>query len=241
MSFGLTNALAAFMDLMNRVFQPYLDQFVVVFIDDILVYSKTNEEHDAHLRVILQTLRDKKIYAKLSKYKCQESFESLKNVLTEAPMVVQPESDKDYTIYSDAYHNGLGYVLMQDGKDNGTLMVELKLKPLLMERIKESQRKDEKCLVRFEQVEKGEIKDFEAKSNGCLYYKDRVYVPNDEELKRDILSEAHCSQLTMHPGGNKMYKDLKGSYWWSGMKKTITKFIAKCLTCQQVNATHQVA
>ena len=54
--FGLTNALAAFMDLMNRVFQPYLDQFIVVFIDDILVYSKTEDEHDKHLRVVLQIL-----------------------------------------------------------------------------------------------------------------------------------------------------------------------------------------
>ena len=67
MSFGLTNAPAAFMDLMNRVFKPYLDQFVVVFIDDILVYSKTREEHERHLGIVLQTLRDKQLYAKLKK------------------------------------------------------------------------------------------------------------------------------------------------------------------------------
>ena len=58
MSFGLTNALAAFMDLMNRVFRPFLDQFVIVFIDDILVYSKSEDEHAKHLRLMLQTLRD---------------------------------------------------------------------------------------------------------------------------------------------------------------------------------------
>ena len=55
MSFDLTNALVAFMDLMNRIFKPYLDRFVVVFIDDILVYSKTREEYANHLRIILQT------------------------------------------------------------------------------------------------------------------------------------------------------------------------------------------
>ena len=55
MPFGLTNAPAAFMDLMNRVFRPYLDKFVVVFIDDILVYSRTKEEHAEHLRIVLQT------------------------------------------------------------------------------------------------------------------------------------------------------------------------------------------
>jgi hypothetical protein len=65
--FGLTNAQTLFMDLMNRVFQPYLDKFVVVFIDDILVYSNSFEEHEEHLRQTLQTLRDHQLYAKLSK------------------------------------------------------------------------------------------------------------------------------------------------------------------------------
>ena len=59
MPFGFTNAPAAFMDLMNRVFKPYLNQFVVVFIDDILVYPKSREEHAHHLSIVLQALRDK--------------------------------------------------------------------------------------------------------------------------------------------------------------------------------------
>ena len=67
MLFELTNALVAFMDLMNRVFHPYLDQFVIVFIDDILVYSKNIEEHACHLRIVLQTLKDHELYAKFSK------------------------------------------------------------------------------------------------------------------------------------------------------------------------------
>ena len=67
MSFGLTNAPAVFMDLMNRVFRPYVDQFVVVFIYNILVYSKDRENHDTHLRVMLETLRKEQLYAKLSK------------------------------------------------------------------------------------------------------------------------------------------------------------------------------
>uniref|UniRef100_A0A1S3WZZ0 RNA-directed DNA polymerase homolog n=1 Tax=Nicotiana tabacum TaxID=4097 RepID=A0A1S3WZZ0_TOBAC len=67
MSFGLTNAPAAFIDLMNRVFKPYLDSFVVVFIDDILIYSRSWEEHEQHLKVVLQTLRDSQLYAKFLK------------------------------------------------------------------------------------------------------------------------------------------------------------------------------
>jgi hypothetical protein len=66
--FGLTNALALFMDLMNRVFQPYRNKFIVVFIDDILVYSKSYEEHEQHLRHTLQTLGSRQLYAKLDKY-----------------------------------------------------------------------------------------------------------------------------------------------------------------------------
>ena len=64
MPFGLTNAPAAFMDLMNRVFHSYVDQFVMVFIDDILVYSKDREDHDTHIRVVLETLGKEQLYEK---------------------------------------------------------------------------------------------------------------------------------------------------------------------------------
>jgi hypothetical protein len=67
MSFGLTNALAFFMNLMNIVFMDYLDKFVVVFIDHILIYSQSEEEHVDHLKMVLQRLREHQLYAKLSK------------------------------------------------------------------------------------------------------------------------------------------------------------------------------
>ena len=67
MPFGLTNAPTAFMDLMNRVFHLYLDQFVIVFIDDILVYSKNVEEHAFYLKIVIQTLRERQLYAKFLK------------------------------------------------------------------------------------------------------------------------------------------------------------------------------
>ena len=195
MPFGLTNAPTAFMDLMNRVFRPYVDKFVVVFINDILVYSKDVQEHEQHLKIVLQTLREKKLYAMLSKCdfwlkeasflghivsvegirvdptkievvvnwkvprnvtevrsflglagfyrrfvrsffvitspltkllrkgikfewidKCQNSFEQFKGMLFEAPVLTQPTSGKEYTLYSDASGIGLRCVLMQDGK-----------------------------------------------------------------------------------------------------------------------------
>ena len=67
MPFGLTNAPAAFMDMMNRICKPYLDKFIIVFIDDILIYSKSKEEHAAHLHTLLTLLRKEKLYAKFSK------------------------------------------------------------------------------------------------------------------------------------------------------------------------------
>ena len=67
MSFGLTNAPAAFMDVMNRVFRPYLDRFVIVFIDDILVYSRSELGHERQLGLVLQTLKQYQLYAKFSK------------------------------------------------------------------------------------------------------------------------------------------------------------------------------
>ncbi|KAK8700519.1 hypothetical protein V6N13_018914 [Hibiscus sabdariffa] len=195
MPFGLTNAPAAFMDLMNRVFREYLDQFVVVFIDDIPVYSWTEEDHDRHLRLVLQTLLENQLYAKLSKCEFwirevvflghvvssegirvdpkkveavvnwkqpksvtkirsflglagyyrrfvsgfskvatpltkllqkgvkyewsdarQQAFEKLKEALTNAPVLIQPVSGKEFVVYSDASYVGLGCVLMQEGR-----------------------------------------------------------------------------------------------------------------------------
>ncbi|WVZ63586.1 hypothetical protein U9M48_013209 [Paspalum notatum var. saurae] len=180
MSFGLTNALAYFMNLMNKVFMEYLDKFVVVFIDDILIYSKMEEEHEEHLRLVLQKLRDHKLYAKLSKCEFwldqvpflghivskggimvdpgkiggvmdwkvpklrfiesfsriakpmtsllekgvpfnwtkerQAAFDELKKRLTTAPVLTLPDLTKSFTVYCDASKEGLGCVLMQEGK-----------------------------------------------------------------------------------------------------------------------------
>jgi ribonuclease HI len=195
MSFGLTNAPAYFMNLMNKVFMEELDKFVVVFIDDIFVYSKSVEEHEQHLRVVLGKLRAHKLYAKFSKcdfwlekisflghiltaegvavdlgkvetvsnwqqltnvseirsflglagyYRrfiegfskiarpmtellkkekkfnwtesCEKSFQELKRRLTTALVLTLPDIQRDFVVYCNASRQGLGCVLMQDGK-----------------------------------------------------------------------------------------------------------------------------
>ena len=92
MSFGLTNAPASFMDLMNRVFKPFLDRFVIIFIDDILVYSDNREEHQEHLRIVLETLRAHKLFAKFSK--CEfwlSSVSFLGHVISDEGISVDPK------------------------------------------------------------------------------------------------------------------------------------------------------
>ncbi|KAK2452021.1 putative mitochondrial protein [Trifolium repens] len=91
MPFGVTNAPGVFMEYMNRIFHPYLDKFVVVFIDDILIYSKSEEEHAEHLRIVLETLREKKLYAKL--LKCEfwlKEVSFLGHVISNGGIAVDP-------------------------------------------------------------------------------------------------------------------------------------------------------
>ncbi|GJY93043.1 putative nucleotidyltransferase, ribonuclease H [Tanacetum coccineum] len=133
MPFGLTNAPAVFMDLMNRVCKPYLDKFVIVFIDDILIYSRNKEEHADHLRIILELLRKEKLYAKFSKCDFWISIvqflghvidsqgihidpAKIEAKLCEAPILALPEGNDDFVVYCDASHQGLGAVLMQREK-----------------------------------------------------------------------------------------------------------------------------
>jgi len=91
MPFGVTNAPAIFMDYMNRIFRPFLDKFVVVFIDDILIYSRTRKEHAEHLRTALNILREKQLYAKLSKCELWMSeIQFLGHVISAQGIAVDP-------------------------------------------------------------------------------------------------------------------------------------------------------
>ncbi|KAJ0661910.1 putative nucleotidyltransferase, Ribonuclease H [Helianthus annuus] len=443
MPFGLTNAPAVFMDLMNRVFHDYLDKCVVVFIDDILVYSKSKEEHEEDLRVVLGILREKKLYAKLSKCEfwlervtflghvvsangievdpCkveaitnwpkpntvtevrsflglagyyrrfvegfsslalpltqlvrkgvkfewnkerEKCFEELKKRLVTAPILAVPEGTGGFQIYSDASKKGLGCVLMQNkkviayasrqlkpyevnypthdlelaavvfalkiwrhylygetcdiftdhkslkyiftqkelnmrqrrwlellkdydariqyhpGKANvvadalsrksagniSCLMIQpqiisdlerlevkvhireesgsiahLKVEPTLVARIKEAQQEDGELWAIMQNVEEGKQHEFRVDEHGVVWLGNRLCVSNDPEIREALMTEAHNSQFSIHPGSTKMYRDLKRYFWWSGMKRDVAEFVAKCLICQQVKIEHQRA
>ncbi|GKD17081.1 putative reverse transcriptase domain-containing protein [Tanacetum coccineum] len=92
----------------------------------------------------------------------------------------------------------------------------------------------------FAGLQKGLDEMIEQKSDGTLYYLDRIWVPLKGEVRTLIMDEAHKSKYSVHPGADKMYYDLRDRYWWPGMKKDIAEYVSKCLTCLKIKAEHQM-
>ncbi|GJU93809.1 putative reverse transcriptase domain-containing protein [Tanacetum coccineum] len=349
MPFGLTNAPTVFMDLMNRVCRPYPDKFVIVFIDDILIYSKTWEEHEEHLRLLLELLKkEKPIHVDPSKIKAvknweaprtssevrsflglvgyyrrliknfskiakpltvltqksktfdwgeeqENAFQTLKDKLCNALVLALPDEPEDFVVYCDASGLGLGCMLMQRGKviayasrqhylygtksviytDHKNLQHIFSQKELNMrqrhwiesfsdydceiryhlgkanvvadalsmkERVKpkrvralniilQSSIKDRILAAQKEAVDesaglqKGLDEMIELRSNGALYYLDRIWVPLKGDVRTLIIDEAYKSKYSVHPGADKMYYDFRDRYWWSGMKNDVAIYV----------------
>ena len=98
----------------------------------------------------------------------------------------------------------------------------------------EEQKRDEKISDIVIQIRNGKETEFIVNENGVLHYKDRVCVPDDNDFRKSILEEAHSGSFDIHPSSIKMYQDLKVSFWWSEMKRDVSKFVTKCLVCQRV-------
>ena len=122
--------------------------------------------------------------------------------------------------------------------DDDAIVVELVVKMDLLNRVLEAQKNDEKIYAIVIQIGEGKEIEFSVKEDGSLYYKDRICVPSDSELKKAILEEAHSGSFAMHTGSTKMYQDLKVSYWGFGMKGDVSEFVTKCMVCQKVKAEY---
>ena len=114
----------------------------------------------------------------------------------------------------------------------------LEIQSTLSGKIREAQKTDKEIAEIKERMSKGKAKGFHEDENETLLSEDRIYVPNDPEIRKLILQEAHVSPYSIHPGNTKMYLDLKESFWWTGMKKYITEYVVVCNVCQRVKAEH---
>jgi hypothetical protein len=118
-------------------------------------------------------------------------------------------------------------------------VMEMEVSSSLLKEIHKGQVEDEKIQEIKRNIEEEKSPIFLEDDQGVLWYKGKICVPNVKELKDKILREAHESTYSIHPGGNKMYHDLKATYWWYGMKRDVAEYVALCKNYQRVKAEHQ--
>ncbi|GJX57599.1 putative reverse transcriptase domain-containing protein [Tanacetum coccineum] len=223
-SFGLKNVPVVFMDLMNRVCKPYLDKFVIVFIDDILFYSKDEEEHGKHLKIILELLKKERLYAKFSK--CDFWLDSVLFL----GHVIDGNGVRVYPAKIEAINNWATQTTPTEVRQflrlAGYYRRFIEGFSLISKLLTKLTQKDKK----YEWEKKK--RNVDAKGKG------------DSEkmcggLRDLVMHESHKSKYFIHLGSDKMYQDLKLFYWWPNMKADIATYVSKCFTCAKVKAEHQ--
>ncbi|GJZ23700.1 putative reverse transcriptase domain-containing protein [Tanacetum coccineum] len=250
MPFGLTNALAVFMDIMNWVCKPYLDKFFIMCIDDILIYSKSKEDHEVHLKLVLELLKKEKLFAKF--FKCEfwlQEVHFLRHVVNNSGIHVDPNN---FVVYYDASNQGFGCVLMQRGKVIAYPSRQLKIheKNYTTQDLElELNMHLRRWITLFSDYDY-EIRYHPGKVNvvaNALSRKERVKprrvramsITTQSGVKDKILatqskaSKAHASRYSVHPGADKTCHDLRDMYWWPYMKKDIATYVSDCLTCSK--------
>ncbi|GKC98290.1 putative reverse transcriptase domain-containing protein, partial [Tanacetum coccineum] len=232
-----------------------LYKFVIVFIDDILINSKTKEDHEVHLGLELELLRKEKLYAKFSnkieanqKYvwgvEQEEAFQTLKNNLCDAPILTLPIRVEDFVVYYDASNQGLGCVLMQRDKviayasrqrkthEKNYMTHDLELGVVVF--ALKTWRwielfSDYECEIRYHPGKANVVAD-------ALSRKERL---KPRRVRAMAVTIQDISRMEKKEGADKMYHDLRDMYWWPRMKRDIATYVSKCLTCSKVKAEHQ--
>ncbi|GJT11698.1 putative reverse transcriptase domain-containing protein [Tanacetum coccineum] len=231
MPFGLTNGPAVFMDLMNRVCNPYLDRFVIVFIDDILIYSKIRKEHEGHLKLILTLLKEEELYAKFSKCEFWLSKVHEKNYTTHdlelGAVVFALKMWRHYlygtkcVVFTD--HKSLQHILDQkklNMRQRHWLELlsdydcEIRYHPgkanVVADALSRRKKKKEDNFINKDLH--GMINKLEPCADGTLCLNNRSCIPCFGDLRALIMHESHKSKYSIHPGSDKIVQALKKMY-----------------------------
>ena len=227
---------------------------VVVYVSrQLKSHEKNYPKHDLELAAIVFALKIWKHYLYGEKCFIYTDHKILKYLPSQRELNLRQcrwmELIKDYDCMID-YHPGKANVVVDalsrktvqtlqalnaqlSLTDDGTIVAKLIVRPEMLNRVLEAQKRDEKIYAIVNQIENDKETEFTVNENGVLYFKDRVCVPNGNDLRKAILEEAHNGSFSM-------YQDLKMSFWWSRMKRDVSEFVTKCLVCQRVKAEHQV-
>nr|GEY42301.1 putative reverse transcriptase domain-containing protein [Tanacetum cinerariifolium] len=240
MPFGLTNTSAVLMDLMNRVCKPYLDKFMIVFIDDILIYSKNKEEHEQHLELILELLKKeefKGIHVDPAKIESIKDWASPKTPTEIRQFLGLAGYNRRFIEGFSKIAKSMTKLTQKNVKfDWGEKeeVVHRIYRPQEFTTYPGSKRVEHKATTKDLPKEK-----LELRADGTLCLNNRSWVPYFGDLRTLIMHESHKSKYSIHLGSNKVYQDLKQLYWWPNIKANIASYVSKCLTFSKVKAEHQ--
>nr|GEU70315.1 putative reverse transcriptase domain-containing protein [Tanacetum cinerariifolium] len=252
-SVGLSPALI-FMDPMNQICKPYIDKFVIVFIDDILIYFKYKEEHEVHLRFVFELLKKEKLYAKFSK--CEfwlQEVHFFGHVVNQNGIYVDLSKIEAVNNWkAPTTLSGIrSFYRCKANLVADALSRKERVKPRRVRAMAMSIQSGVKGMILAAQSEVfkqenvlgerlyGLDQQIKRKEDENLYFMDRIWVTLVGGARTIIIDEAYTTKYSIHLGADKMYHDLRDMYWWPGMKRDIATYVSKCLTCLKVKAEHQ--